>query len=344
MSLQVGYVGTRALRLPVFLDANLIGQTPSGTASYDVLDKSGNIINQLTVPVYRQQDRRNSAITSINTGFSVANTWYNSLAMTARRPFANGFEVLANYTWAKATDDGQVDGANGTFYGGDTPLDPNDIRRDNGPSDTDIRNRFTLSFVYNPQLFEKNVWARQIIDGFQFSGGFIASGGEPIFMSMSGTVYSGSGSSYGADGNIYGGAMSSSSGAPTTGRPPQIGRNSVYMPGYNNLDFRVSRNIPIHEKTYLQFSADAFNLLNHTIITSVQGTYSQYAALTAPTTKTPNPACSTTTYSAAPSGSFVAGCISPYTGTGLSAFRATSGTNNSLYGARQLQLSAKLFF
>ena len=107
----------------------------------------------MTVPVYLPSDRRNSAITSLNTGFSVANTWYNSLAVTVRRPFSNGLEVLANYTWAHATDTGQVQGTNGTFYGGDTPLDPNNIRRDNGPSDTDVRNRFTLSFVYQPQLF-----------------------------------------------------------------------------------------------------------------------------------------------------------------------------------------------
>ena len=33
-----------------------------------------------------------------------------------------------------------------------------------------------------------------------------------------------------------------------------------------------------------------------------------------------------------------------FTGTGLSAFGATSGTNNSLYGPRQMQFAAKLFF
>src|SRR5206468_863570 len=154
ISFSVGYVGTRALRLPVFLDANLVGQTPHGTRTYNVIDASNNVLNQLTVPVYLQSDRRSSAITSLNTGFSVANTWYNSLAMTVRRPFSNGLEVLANYTWAKATDTGQVQGTNGTFYGGDTPLDPNNIRRDNGPSDTDVRNRFALSFVYQPQLFK----------------------------------------------------------------------------------------------------------------------------------------------------------------------------------------------
>ena len=338
MCLSVGYVGTRALRLPIFLDANLIGQTPHGLATYNVQDASNNITSQITAPVYLQSDRRNSAITSINTGFSVANTWYNSLAATVRRPFSNGLEVIANYTWARATDTGQVAGTFGTFYGGDTPLDPNNPRRDNGPSDTDVRNRFALSFVYQPQLFQENKWAKQIIDGFLFSGGFIASGGEPISLAMSGTVYSGTGTSYGADGNIYGGAMSSSSGAPTTGRPPQVGRNSIPMPGYNDFDFRVARDVPIHESIYMQFSADAFNLLNHQIITGVNGTYSQYltSGSSSGTLK-----CNATT---APSGSIFQGCISPYSGTGLSAFGVTSGTNNSLYGARQMQFAAKLFF
>jgi hypothetical protein len=342
LTLSVGYVGTRALRLPVFLDANLIGQTPHGLATYNVQDASNNITKQITVPVYLQSDRRNSAITSLNTGFSVANTWYNSLAVTVRRPFSNGLEVLGNYTWARATDTGQVQGANGTFYGGDTPLDPNNIRRDNGPSDTDVRNRFALSFVYQPQLFQDKKWVKLTLDGFQFSGGFIASGGQPIFLGMSGTVYSGTGTSYGADGNIYGGAMSSSSGAPTTGRPPQIGRNSIYAPGYNNLDLRVARNIPIHERIYMQISADAFNLLNHQIITGVNGTYSQFLA----SGTTSGSGASQLKCNATPPapGATFQGCISPFSGAGLQAFGATSSTNNGLYGPRQMQFAAKLFF
>jgi len=338
ISFSVGYVGTRALRLPIFLDANLVGQTPHGVRTYNVIDTSNNVVNQLTVPVYLQSDRRSSAITSLNTGFSVANTWYNSLAMTVRRPFSNGLEVLANYTWARATDTGQVGGAFGTFYGGDTPLDPNNPRRDNGPSDTDVRNRFALSFVYQPQIYKDNKWADRLINDFLFSGGFIASGGQPIFLGMSGTVYNGTGTSYGADGNIYGGAMSSSSGSATTGRAPQIGRNSIYMPGYNNFDFRISRNIPIHENFYMQISADAFNLLNHQIITSVNGTHSLYLnnGATSGTLK-----CNATSV---PSGSALQGCIAPFNGTGLNAFGVISGTNNGLYSARQMQFAAKLFF
>src|SRR5580704_3539153 len=240
-----------------------------------------------------------------------ANTWYNSMAATLRRPFANGLELLANYTWAHASDTGQVQGANGTFYGDDTPLDPNNVRLENGLSDTDIRNRFTGSFLYQPRIMMDNKVVKYALDDFSFSGSEIASAGQPIFLGMSGTVFSGSTSatSYGADGNIYGGAMSSSSGGATTGRPPQIGRNSIIGPGYNDFDFRITRNIPIHDKISMQVVGEAFNLLNRTIITSVNTTHSLYTSAVAPSTTTPNPTCDST--ASAPAGSAVQGCISP---------------------------------
>jgi hypothetical protein len=298
------------------------------------------------VPVYLPTDRRNQALSSFNTGFSVANTWYNGLGLTVRRPFASGLEVLMNYTWAKATDTGQVGGANGTFYGGDVPSDPNNIRFDNGPSDTDIRNRMTLSFVYQPQIMHDNKWVRHILDDFQFSGSEIASGGEPIYLGVSGTIYQGNtnSSSYGDEGGIFGGAISSGSGGATNGRPPQIGRNSINMPGFNDFDLRVSRNIPIHESIYMQFSADAFNLLNHQIITGVNSFYTNYLApgASAKVNSTLSYTCSTV---AVPTGSTERGCFVPYIGSGLSAFGAPSSTSSSnLYGARQMQFSAKLFF
>jgi len=340
ISLQVGYVGTRGMRLPVFVDANLIGQTPHGARTYNVVDASNALIKQLTVPVYLPSDRRNTSLASFNTGFSVANTWYNSMAVTVRRPFANGLEVLGNFTWAHATDTGQVQGNNGTFYGGDVPQDPNRVKGENGPSDIDVRNRGTISLVYQPKIFADNKIVKHALDDFLFSATDIASGGQPIFLGMSGTVYSGSSSatSYGDDGGIYGGAISSGSGLPTTGRPPQIGRNSIKMPGFNAFDLRVARDIPIHDQIRMQFAMDAFNALNHTIITSVNTTYSQYTSAAATGT------CSTATQTPGPAAAPLQGCIAPFSGTGLTAFGATSATNNGLYTARQVQFSAKLFF
>jgi hypothetical protein len=324
----------------------LIGQTPHGVSTYVVQDANNNVTKTITVPVYLPNDRRNTALSSFNTGFSVANTWYNGMAVTVRRNFNAGIEILGNYTWAKATDTGQVGGANGTFYGGDVPSDPNNIRLDNGPSDTDIRNRMTLSFVYQPKIMEGNKWVKNILDDFQFSGSEIASGGQPIFMGISGTIYAGntSSASYANDGGIYGGAISSSSGGATNGRPPQIGRNSIYAPGFNDFDLRVSRNIPIHESIYMQISADAFNLLNHQIITGVNSTYTTYLApgATATVNSSLSYKCSVV---APPAGSTERGCFVPFTGTGLTAFGAASSTSSSsLYGARQMQFAAKLFF
>ena len=346
MSLQVGYVGTRGMRLPIFVDANLLGQTPHGLATYEVQDAKNNITNSITVPVYLPTDRRNQALSSFNTGESVANTWYNALAATVRRPFANGLELLFNYTWSKATDTGQVAGVFGTFYGGDTTTDPNNPRFDNGKSDINVTNRMTLSFVYQPKIMEDNPWVKNILDDFQFSAEEIASSGEPISLGETGTIYAGntSSGSYADLSGIFGGAMSSSSGSATGGRPPQIGRNSINMPGFNDFDLRVSRNVPIHDQIYMQFNAEAFNLLNHQIVTGVNGTYTTFLApgASGKVTSTFSYTCQTV---APPAGSRETGCFVPYTGTGLSAFGVTSSTSSSnLYAARQLQVSAKLFF
>jgi len=102
------------------------------------------------------------------------------------------------------------------------------------------------------------------------------------------------------------------------------------------LDFRVARDIPIYEKPHLQLIAEAFNLANHTIVTGVNSTYSQYSAISGSSSA----ACQT----AAPAGSVLQGCITPYSGTGTSAFGATSSTTNTLYGPRQLQFQARMFF
>jgi hypothetical protein len=356
ISLSIGYVGTRGMRLPVFVDAQLIGQTPHGIRTYNVVNATGGLAEQLTVPVYLPTDRRylisgaaqnaSSQLATFNTGFSVANTWYNSMAVTLKHPFQHGLELVANYTWARATDTDQVAGTNGTFYGGDVPLDPNNIRLENGPSDTDVRSRFTLSFIYKPTFSIANAVARNVVNGWALSGGEIASTGEPVFLGITGTIYSGSTSatSYADDGGIYGGAISSGSGSETNGRPPYIGRNSIPMPGFNGADLRLARSFAIHEKMSLAFSLDAFNALNQTIIQGVNSTYSAYVGATSNISLPGGATESCAATGAAPSNSTLQGCFSPYTGTGSNAFNVKSTTNGFLEGARQLQFATKFTF
>jgi hypothetical protein len=345
LALSVGYVGSRAQRLPVFLDANLVGQTPHGTRSFDVTNNQGQT-SVLTVPYYLATDRIDPTLTSINAGFSVANSWYHSMAITVRRPFDHGFELLVNHTWSKALDDDQVAGSFGTFYGGNPALDPNNLRAEYGRSDLDVRNRFVGTLIWQPHVYESNRWVKQGLDGFTFSGTATESTGQPIVAAMSGTVAatwsikggpSSPASAKAADGNIYGGAMSSSSGAATTGRPPIIGRNSQPGPGVRNIDFRVTRDVPIHGRYKLQLIGQAFNLMNHTIVSGTNTTYSTYTGPTADSGACP--------VSGVPGGSVFWGCITPYAPTTPSgAFGNATSSSSTIYSARQLELQAKFTF
>jgi len=329
MSLSLGYVGSRGLRLPVFTDANLVGQTPHGLHSYNITYPSGTT-SLVTVPFYLTTDRINTSLSSINAGFSVANSWYHSLAVTVRRPINHGLEVLVNFTWAKALDDDMVSGAFGTFYGGNPILDPNNIKGEYGRSDIDMRERFIGTILWKPEFMLGNKFMKQGLDGFTFSGTATESTGFPIVASMSGTVTGG------ADGNIYGGSMSSGSGAATTGRPPEIQRNSQPGPGFRNIDFRITREIPIHNKMSMQFIGEAFNLMNHEIYSSVNSTFATYTAAST--------SCAAT--GSLPAGSTFYGCIKPYAvlPPAAGAFGMRTGTNSVLYGPRQIQVSAKFNF
>jgi len=331
LSLSLGYVGSRGLRLPVFIDANLVGQTPHGLHSFYITYPNGTT-PLVTVPYYTSNDRINTSLSSLNAGFSVANSWYNGMAVTVRRPFDHGLEVLLNYTWAKALDDDMVSGNYGTFYGGNPPLDPNNLKAEYGRSDVDMRNRFVGTVLWKPAFFESSPWMRQGLDGFTFSGTATESTGFPIVASVSGSV-----STTGqAEGGIYGGAMSSGGGTATMGRPPEIQRNSQPGPGVRNIDFRVTREIPIHERITMQFIGEAFNLFNHEIISGENSFYASYNAAG----KSGCPATVTV-----PTGSSFDGCLVPYVpSAAFSAFGTKSSTNNTLYGPRQLQISAKLIF
>ena len=333
LTLSVGYVGTRGLRLPVFIDGNLAPATQ--TRNYAIYNGSGVQTSSLTEPYYTQ--RITTANGSINTGFSVLNSWYNSMAVTIKRPFENGLQLLANYTWAKALDEGQVQGTFGTFYGGNYPEDPYNIKGEYGRSDLDQRSRFTGSVVYQPRIFTDNFWAKQLLDNFMFSGTATETTGFPIQAVMSGYPQQIKGTTA-VEGGLTGGVMSSSSGAATAGRPAQLQRDYAPGPGLRNIDLRVTRDFPIHEQIHFQIWADAFNVLNHANIFGVNTTSFSYIA---PGAKLPSGvACP----SVASQNSTFNGCVAPFVSTSAPFGSENSTSGGTLYGERQLQFAAKLVF
>ena len=319
VSISGAWLFSRGLHLPVFVDANLAPATTTHT--YAVLDTTGTATQKFTLPWYTS--RIDTATGDILTGSSILNSWYNALVLTFRRPFTNGFEALVNYTFSKSTDDGAVNGANGTFNGTDYTVDPKNQKAENSVSDLYQKHRFTASLVYQPPVFHKlsNRFAKAVLDGFIYSGTITVGSPLPVFALISGNPTGA------PDFGLTGGTVTGTGGG-TGGRPPQVGRNTYFgRTQLRNFDLRVTREFPLwKERARIQFIGEAFNLFNHTNVSSVNGTAFTYS-------NSGTGACT--------AGLNVNGCLTP-SPTFLAP--TSSSSTNGLYGARQLQVSAKIVF
>jgi outer membrane receptor protein involved in Fe transport len=321
MSISAGWLFSRGLRLPVFVDTNL--GPPVGTKTYAVLQPNGTLAQIAPVPWYPAGDRIDTTTGDILTGYSVVNSWYNALVFTFKKPMSHGVELLFNYTWSKSIDDGAVAGSFGTFNGTDPPLNPQNQKQENSLSDLNQTSRFTGSVIYQPQMFHKlsNKAEKLLLDGWSFSLVTTAFTGQPIFATISGFP------SGGVDFGVTGGEVTNTGGS-TGGRLPQVGRNVFIGPGLVDVDFRITRDFALTEKYHLQFLGEAFNLFNHTNITAVNATAFNYSAVG-------SGACTSAL------GAGTNGCLVPNP-TFLAPTSSTA--SNGLYGARQLQVSAKFVF
>ena len=312
-SISASYVVGRTLRLPMFYDGNIAPSTT--TRSYDVTSTAGATQSSFTVPFYNS--RLNTTTGPILVGISDVNAWYNSMAISLKKRMSDGIEFIGNYTLAKATDGGQVPGQFGTFNGTDTPIDPYNRKLEYALSDLNQTHRFVANMVYRPTFTSRiqNKALKYAVDGFAFSTILTFYTGQPVTGTISGNVAGA------IAGGPTGGAVNNS-GTATGGRSPGLARNSYTGPGAQNIDFRIARDFRFTEKVRLAMLAEAFNLFNHTNIFTVNTTQYTY---TGP--------------GAGVCGGHTNGCLVPQT-----SFLTPSATNNNLYGARQLQLSARIIF
>lgn len=333
----ISYVGNRGLRLPIFVDTN-VDPASAVNRQYYFFPTATSTPRVINLPYYTARLTPNTG--AMLTGFSDVNSNYHSMVVSVRKPLSHGLEVLANYTWAKTMDGGQVSGVNGTFNGTDTPIDPFARGKRSGrsaeyaKSDLDMRGRFVGSVVAMPTIDRvvSNRFARYAVDGFTVSGTLTAQNGLPITGLMASAPVSTIG-----DGGLTGAELSLfNSGTP--GRVPDAiaSRNAFKGPGVHNIDARVSRDFRIHESVSLQLYAEAYNITNHKNILTVATSLYNYLA--------PGAGASTTPSGVVTCGSALGGgCITPLASTSP-AFGAQTGTSAVLYGPRQVQLAAKLFF
>jgi hypothetical protein len=323
ISFSGSYLLTRGLHLPWNVDSNV--EPTTQTRSYDVLAGSGGATTMTeTVPFYTAPI--SSATGIIQAQYSVVNSWYNAMVLTVRKPVSSaGLELLLNYTFSRAMDDGETAGgatsnnsSGATFFGNDSVLDPYNRGEDYAHSDLDQRNRFVGSAVWTPPYAKdlSSKAARMAFNGWSFSGTFTAASGLPYTATI-GTFTPVGGVAGGMTGAVIG-----TSASPGGGRVSWLPRNSYNLPNFTNMDFRIARAFAIHERYNFEFRIEAFNLFNSTITQQIN----------------------TEAYTeSAPGGTGCAGhtnaCLIPFP-----SFQVPTLTSSVIYGARQLQIGGRFDF
>ncbi len=243
ISLEAGYVGSKGTHLVRLTDLN----EP---------DPSGN--------------RPNGNFSAIDQLAPSSSANYNALQLTTRIQNAHRFSGFASYVWAKSLDyasDG-IDFVPGAAF----PQDPGNLAAEYGPSLFDTRQRFTAALNYEVPAVESlrgfgKGWELNTIIGvqtgrpipidnsFDNSGRFyfnqrpnVVPGVNPILPNWSP-----------ATGYLNPLAFSQ----PADGTFGNLGRNSIYGPGYRNWDFSITKNTIITERLRVQLRAEFFNILNH---------------------------------------------------------------------------------
>jgi hypothetical protein len=124
-----------------------------------------------------------------------------------------------------------------------------------------------------------------------------------------------------ADGGLTGAEVSTFA-SPVGGRVSWLPRNPYNLPSLTDIDFRLGRGITFKEKYKFDFSVDAFNLFNSTLVTAVNTSAYSYS-------KPGSGACAGHTN----------GCLVP-----ISSFGTDATTSSLLLGPRQLQINARFEF
>ena len=245
------------------------------------------------------------------TGFytNIGNANYNAMLATVKHNFSHGYQVEAQYTWARSMDNGSQ-----PYYQDPYPYN---LLYSYGRSDYNVKDAFKLFGMWQPNFF-KNELLHSIADGWTITGIYNYHTGFPWTPSYGTGVnlyYGNSGQNtlrpayYNKQGGrdlsnaaFESGPNSANNAArnknyangsyayftlptftaapafPNTAPPPQapgIARNSFDGPHYSGVDASITKgfHIPkmpvLGERAIVEFRADAFNVFNQTNLNSI---------------------------------------------------------------------------
>lgn len=229
-SLAVGYIHSAGRHLPVYRSVNCL---PVSSALAD----GRPLFGPATLPITPCANRIFPQFRNIQMVESVGVSRYDALTLQLTKRFSRGFQLSANYTLSKATDDAPDNLLQGLFLS-----DPTNRALDKGYSSSDQRHTFVMSLVARPKFdFEKKV-LRYLFNNNQVGIIATANSGERF--------------------NIIANFDLNRDGIANSDRPVGIRRNAGKTPSQFNLDLRCSRFINLAERYKLEVFGEFQNIFN----------------------------------------------------------------------------------
>jgi outer membrane receptor protein involved in Fe transport len=296
--IDVGYSGARGLHL---YDIENIDQY--GAAQYYLGDP---LVTDPTCPFENIDTgapecltRPNQQYSSINMRGSLGQSSYNGLniGFQTQNLFGSGLTLATNYTWSHSLDDlsstfgDSLQGGSGDLGSlGYTDLLHPSI--DWGPSDFDIRQRFSVAPIWNLPWFNKHgsYFEREALGGWTVSSITTVRTGSPFSVFDESTVeigytiprlipaskptyHTGTPVNVGPNNFValnipppaFSNSLNPALGMSDLGPFPSTmtGRNAFRGPGAWNSDIALQKNFPITERVGLEFHAEGFDIFNH---------------------------------------------------------------------------------
>jgi hypothetical protein len=194
-SLEIRYVGTRAVELPVQEQLNSITAFELGAPSLPTYLAIADIpaVVPATAPTLQQVFVKTPSSSSLNrrygaAGFQDIVTWigpvgnsrYHAGSVDFYHRFSHGVMGRANWTWSRNQDNS----TNDLFTSNVNPRRPENwtnLSNEWGRSALDVRHKIALSWVYDiPRAKVDNALLRGLLNGWQYNGSWLFQLGQPI--------------------------------------------------------------------------------------------------------------------------------------------------------------------
>jgi hypothetical protein len=282
--LRLGYVGSFGYHDLISIDPNSIPAQVCMDATGCVSGGTGSARG--LVPRGAQYippgKRPNPFLSSGFFWYSEGNSRYHALELDVTRRLAQGLQVRGNFTWSKNLDvNSALQGAQANNQA-QMVMDRNNLRRDWGPSALDAAAQSSISATYalpvgrGRRFFaHSGTVTNALFGGWEMNGIATVLSGFP-FTPQNGSNRSGDGDTRNPDrpslnpnftgpvvlGNRRQWFNPNAFLLPTPGTWGNVGRGTYRGPGLASVDLSLFKNIPLAERSTLQFRAECFNVAN----------------------------------------------------------------------------------